>query len=324
MNELPFAPDNPWLAPLAGYSDLPFRMLCRRYGCAGAFTEMVSVKGLVYKNTGTTRLLATHPEDKPLVVQLFGSEPETYPSVMESLLEQGFTHFDLNSGCPVKKVLKSGSGSALLTRPKRLLQIVREMVKVAGPGKVGAKIRLGFNMNEDIFLDLSRDLEQEGVGWITLHPRYAKQMFMGEADWSRLAELRKAVKVPVIGSGDLFTARDGVRCLKETGIQGVMFARGALYNPAIFDDFRTLYKGGRPEPLSGQRLSQVVSEHIRLTRELDGCQRSFRKIRSIIPRYAKGLDNIRSLRSRLTACANWDELQTAAEEIALLKRSDKV
>ncbi len=324
MNSLPFAPDRPWLAPLAGYSDLPFRMLCRQYGCAGAFTEMISAKGLVYENTGTNRLLATCPKDKPLVVQLFGSEPDTYPPIMNTLIEQGFTHFDLNSGCPVKKVLKSGSGSALLTHPKKLVRIVREMVNTAGAGNVGVKIRLGFNMNEDIFIDLSKELEQEGVGWITLHPRYAKQMFMGKADWSKLAELRKAVAVPIIGSGDLFTALDAVRCLDETGIQCVMFARGALYNPSIFEDFAILSRGGQPEPLDGEKLSRMVGEHIRLTRELDGCRRSFRKIRSIIPRYAKGLENIRALRSRLAECSDWDELEKAAREIALLKRVDKV
>ena len=165
---LPFGPDAPWLAPLAGYSDLPFRTLCRTFGAACTVTEMISVKGLVYGGFGTERLLLTVSEDAPLVVQLFGSEPEIFERAMPILLERGFTHFDLNAGCSVRKVNKSGSGSALMSRPALLLKIAETMVQAAGPGKVGVKMRLGFTPGEENFLEIGRALQDLGAGWLTL------------------------------------------------------------------------------------------------------------------------------------------------------------
>ena len=254
MNEstaLPFAPDKPWLAPLAGYSDLPFRLLCRGYGAACACTEMVSAKGLVYSSPGTETLLATKPEDDPLVVQLFGADPEIMTRAMAMCLEMGFTSFDLNAGCPVKKVLKSDSGAGMLKNADNLVAVAREMVRLAGPGRVGVKLRLGFFAGENVFLDVCPRLEDAGVAWVTLHPRHARQMFTGRADWSRLPELRQRVSIPVLASGDLFTAEDGVDCLERTGVDAVMYARGAMYDPAVFARHLSLLGGEAPAPAHG-------------------------------------------------------------------------
>jgi len=322
MQTPPITPDAPWLAPLAGYSDLPFRMLCRRQGAAVACTEMVSAKGLLYGGPGSDRILDTHPEDAPLVVQLFGSEPATFGPVMDRLLERGFRYFDLNSGCPVRKVLKSGSGAALMKTPETLLAIAEVMVRSAAPGSVGVKIRLGFNVGEENFLDLARRLEDLGVGWLTLHPRYARQMFMGRAHWDRLAALVRSVDVPVVASGDLLCAEDAVRCVEETGVAGLMFARGALHDPSIFARYLALRRGATLPPADGPFLAAVVREHIRLTREFDGSPRSFRKIRSLIPRYARGLRDVRALRTRLLTCLTWEALEETAEAIAILEPAD--
>ena len=322
MRTPPISPDAPWLAPLAGYSDLPFRILCRRMGAAAACTEMVSAKGLLYGGGGTERILATHPEDEPLVVQLFGSEPETFGPVMDDLLARGFRWFDLNSGCPVRKVLKSGSGAALLQRPETLLAVAKVMVRAAGPGAVGVKIRLGFQLGEEVFLDLARRLEDLGVGWITLHPRYARQMFSGQAHWDRLAALVAAVRLPVIASGDLFSAEDAVRCVEQTGVAGLMFARGALHDPSIFARYLGLRRGEPLAPADGGFLAGIVGEHIRLTREFDGSLRSFRKIRSLIPRYARGLRNVRALRTQLLCCLTWEALEETAAGIEHLEPAD--
>lgn len=320
MNPFSIKPDLPWLAPLAGYSDLPFRMLSMRHGCAVACSEMVSVKGMAFKNAGTRRLLATCPEDDPMVLQLFGSEPGLYEPVMEKLVGMGFRNFDLNAGCPVRKVLKSGSGVALMQDPDLLVQLASIMVRKAAEhpegGRVGVKFRLGFLSGDDTYIELAKRLEQVGVDWVTMHPRYGKQMFMGSADWNKLALLKQAVSIPVVGSGDLFTAEAGMRCIQETGIDAVMFARGALYDPGIFDRFRALMAGKTPPIKDGRNLAAIVAEHIRLTREYDGTDRSFRKIRSIIPRYAKGLDGIRALRAQLLACESWDKLAEVATHIA--------
>lgn len=313
---LPAGPDQPWLAPLAGYSDLPFRILCRRHGAAAACTEMVSVRGLLYGTRATLPLLKTCAEDAPLVVQLFGSEPSEFGPAIDLLLPLGFTHFDLNAGCPVRKVLKSGSGSALLREPERLERILREMVRAAGPGRVGVKIRLGFETGEAVFLEVARRAEEAGVGWITLHPRWARQMFMGQAHRPRLVDLVRATDLPVLASGDLFTAADAVDCLEETGVSGVMFARGALYDPAVFRRFLGLL-AGRPDcDPSGPEVAALVREHMALVREHD--PEGFRKMRSIIPRYVRGLEGIKKLRERLIRCPSWEELEAVVEDIAAL------
>ncbi len=320
MKSLPISPDKPWLAPLAGYSDLPFRMLCRKRGCAVACTEMVSVKGLKYDGNGTKALLATCPEDNPLVVQLFGGEPQDYSDTMPQLIDEGYSFFDLNSGCPVKKVLKTGGGSALHLDPDRLVETATAMVKVAGEGKVGVKIRLGFMAGEDNYLEIAKRLEDAGVAWLTMHPRYAKQMFSGKADWSKLAVLKQNVSIPVIGSGDLFTAEDAMECIKQTGIDGIMFARGALFDPEIFAHYLKLLDDPQCEKLPPFDLGKTMEEHINMTRNFDGSNRSFRKIRSILPRYAKGMDGIRVIRTKLTACEDWEELLEAAREVSTLTR----
>lgn len=319
-------PDSPWLAPLAGYSDLPFRILSKKYGCGVCCSEMVSVKGLAFKNSGTRRLLATCPEDDPMVLQLFGSEAEYFEPVMEKLVGMGYRNYDLNSGCPVRKVLKSGSGVKLMEDLDKLVNLASIMVRKAAEhpdgGRVGVKFRLGFNKGEDVYIDLAKRLEDVGVDWVTLHPRYGKQMFAGTADWPKLKLLKKAVSIPVIASGDLFTAEDGVRCVEETGVDTIMFARGALYDPSIFARYVALRQGRTLPVRDGQFLSEIVSEHIRLTKEYEGDGRSFRKIRSIIPRYAKGLRGIRALRGSLLACETWEELEEAASVISTLEPAE--
>ena len=147
-------------------------------------------------------------------------------------------------------------------------------------------------------------------------------MFAGKADWSKLALLKKGISIPVIASGDLFTAEDGIRCVEETGVDTVMFARGALYDPAIFARYVALRQGTTPPPRDGQKLAKIVLEHINLTKEYEGDGRSFRKIRSIIPRYAKGLRGIRTLRGSLLACKTWEDLETAASVISGLEPAD--
>lgn len=326
MTQFTITQDSPWLAPLAGYSDLPFRLLSKSYGCGVCCSEMVSVKGLAFKSSGTHRLLATCPEDAPMVLQLFGSEAQYFEPVMEKLITQGFRNFDLNSGCPVRKVLKSGSGVKLMDDLDKLVNLASVMVKKAAEhpdgGRVGVKFRLGYNKGEDVYIELAKRLEDVGVDWVTLHPRYGKQMFTGQADWSKLALLKQAISIPVVGSGDLFTAEDGHRCIDTTGIDAIMFARGALYDPAIFARFVAL-RTGQPLPAKdGESLARIVQQHIDLTQQYEGDARSFRKIRSIIPRYAKGLRGIRSLRGSLLECQNWDDLREAAAVIATLEQAE--
>lgn len=317
MPALPFSPDAPWLAPLAGYSDLPFRLLCREYGAACAVTEMVSAKGLVYFSPGTKDLLATCPVDAPLVVQLFGCEPEMISQAMDALLDRGFTFFDLNCGCSVPKVVKTGSGAALLKAPDVLRRIAGIMVRKAGPGRVGVKLRTGWDAGDLAVFDIARGLEGEGVAWLALHPRHARQGYSGTAAWERIAELKRRATVPVLASGDLFSAADSRRCLEQTRADGVMLARGALYDPTIFRQhihFRT----PAPAP-AGPEIAALVARHAALIQEWGRPERALLRMRSIVPRYIRHLLGARALRQEMASCTTWTEFEDIVARIAMAR-----
>ncbi len=305
-------PDRPWLAPMAGHTDLPFRLLCREYGCVVACTEMVSVKGLIYNSPETFRILRTNINDQPLVVQLFGRDKVLIRQALQLLLEMGFSWFDLNAGCPVKKVVKTGAGAALLQEPGLLLDLARTMVEVAGQGRVGVKIRSGWYSGDHLATDLGPELEKCGLSWITLHPRAVGQRFRGPADWSHLKRLKEAVNIPVIGSGDLLTSDDAIDCLKKTGIDGIMFARGALKSPMIFKNFLRKRSSGISGQ-SGQNMEELFSamqRHVQLAIQSDISRQSFFKMRASLAGYVRFIDEARSLRKRIMACNGWQELES--------------
>lgn len=316
LSTLPIHPDRPWLAPLAGFSDLPFRLLCREQGAAAACTEMISVKGLMYANEATNRLLATHPADQPLVAQLYGSDPDGFDRAMELMLRRGFCYFDLNAGCSVPKVVKTGSGAALLNAPDLLLSIAKRMLKAAGPGHVGVKLRLGWRPGEEIALELGRKLQDLGVGWVTLHPRWAVQGFSGHAHWDRLRALRQHVGIPVIASGDLFSAEDAHRCVVETGVRGVMFARGALWDPAIFGKYLELRGFLCPERMAPRHCLEVARRHMLLSREHLPDRRALLVMRTIVPRYLRAFPGAKELRQRMTTLESWAELENILDTLA--------
>ena len=328
---LPLGPESPWLAPLAGFSDLPFRLLCRENGAAVACTEMVSAKGLIYglrqkkkEPGGTEELLSTTPEDSPLVVQLFGEDADFVARATEELMARGFAWFDLNMGCAVPKVTKTGAGAALLKDPEQALAVAAALFKSAGPGRAGCKLRLGWDADHPVYLDLARRLEDAGAAWITLHPRFARQGFGGAADLAALERLARAVGIPVLASGDLFSAEDGLRRL-DTGVAGVMFARGAMANPAVFRQYLSMYKkrnspdssGGQPAPdaLAAGELLRLIRRHAELARALTpgkpgraGLAPALLKMRTVVPRYVRHLPGSKRLRLALTRCEGWNEL----------------
>lgn len=309
----PIAPDKPWLAPLAGFSDLAFRLLCREHGAAAAVTEMVSAKGTCYGGPGTGDLLATNADDQPLVVQLFGAEADFVERAMEQLMERGFQWFDLNAGCPVRKVNKTGAGAALMGEPDRLVEIARRMAALA-PGRTGVKFRRGWADGQDNYMEIGRRLEDAGTAWVALHPRTARQGYSGQADWSCTRELAAALSIPVIASGDLFSAEDAVRCVRETGVAGVMFARGALYGPAIFSEYIALIRGEEPRARTPEALGNAIRRHAELARSFLPERKALLKMRTIVPRYVRHMPGARALRSRIVHCGSWGELESMVDE----------
>lgn len=306
---LPIAPDKPWLAPLAGYSDLPFRLLCREYGAAVCVTEMVSAKGLVYQSPGTNELLMTLPEDQPLVVQLFGAEAPFLARAVELLREAGFGWFDLNMGCSVPKVLRQGAGAAMLGDTDNILAVARAMLAAAGQGRVGFKLRLGLDDARPVLPDLALRLEDAGAGWLTLHPRTARQGFGGTAQWEELARLAPRLSIPLIASGDLFSAADGVACLRQTGVTGLMYARGAMHNPAIFTEHADILAGKAPAEVDAPRLKAMILHHMELARTHCPGKAALWKMRSVVPRYVRVLPGVRALRQELCRCTDWEGLE---------------
>lgn len=303
----PIAPHAPWLAPLAGFSDLAFRLLCRELGAACACTEMVSAKGLVYGSPGTDPLLATTREDTPLVAQLFGSEVRFLEEALRMLLDRGFAWFDLNAGCPVRKVVKTGAGAALLREPDLLVRLAEALARLAGEGRMGVKTRLSWGPGPETVLDLAPRLEAAGAGWITLHPRTATQGFSGRADHAALARLKAATRLPVLASGDLFTAEDAAACLARTGADGVMFARGALADPSVFGRLTDLATGRPPRPRPDP--AGLIRRHAALAREHLPGREALLKMRTIVPRYLKGRPGARALRAELASCMSWEHLE---------------
>jgi len=317
----PIGPDQPWLAPLAGFSDLPLRMLCREYGAAVACTEMVSAKGLVYGGEGSWDLvhsIPAVPEDSPLVVQIFGAEVDFVREAVLRLLHFGARYFDLNAGCSVKKVVKTGAGAALLDDSARMAKILRAMVDVAGEGRVGVKIRSGWRVADFVSGAASR-LESLGLGWIALHPRSAGQGFSGRADWSHFRLLRERVRdVPLLASGDLHTAADGRDCLAGFSADGVMYARGALANPAIFRDHHRIMQDGADRSSgtdSADRL-EVARRHVHLCRRYADSRKNLLKMRTVLPKYLKGFREASAVRSRLVRASSWEEIESLLEGLA--------
>ena len=350
MNLLPIRPDAPWLAPLAGWSDLPFRVLCREQGAAVCCTEMVSAKGLVYGGRNTEELLASTAlegerlddgslvTDHPLVVQIFGAEAEFMEQAVHILKHRGFEWFDVNMGCSVPKVTKTGAGAAMLRDVPNALRVAEAVIKAAGPGRMGFKLRLGWDASHEVYRELARELAAMGAGWVTLHPRHAVQGFAGKPRFEAIGELASELSVPVIASGDLFTAADGVRVLRETGCASVMYARGALKNPAIFARHLELLNSGEvPEkvfapdcesgplsaqdacdvldamPVDRQELAGVIRRHAELARRWSP-HLALLKMRTFVPRYVKSMDGARALRQEIVKCTDWESLNSILEK----------
>ncbi|HML79851.1 tRNA dihydrouridine synthase DusB [Geobacter sulfurreducens] len=285
------------LAPMAGITNLPFRLLAREQGAGLCFTEMVSVNGLVREGKKSFELLRSVPDDRPLGIQLFGDDPDVMGRVAATVEQYGDL-IDINMGCPVKKVVGTGAGSALMREPDKVRAIVRA-VRRATRLPLTVKIRSGWSCEDANFIQIARIAEEEGCDAVTLHPRSRAQMFEGSADWTKLAELKRAVAIPVIGSGDLFSAADVAAMLERTGCDGVMIARGALGNPWIFRQALDLMAGRDPSTASPAERLAVARRHLALFTEMAGEQVAAREMRKHLGWYSHGLPGAAQFRKEI-------------------------
>ncbi len=293
---------NLMLAPLAGFTDKSFRRICFECGCSFAYTEMVSAKGLYYKNDNTRDLLKIDPIEKS-GVQLFGRDPEMFAAAVRDVEGGPALEININMGCPVPKVVKNGEGSALLKDPALAAECVKAC-KRSTKKPVSVKMRIGFEDSSDA-AGFAKAMEDAGCDLLIVHARTREQYYSGRADWSRIREIKRAVGIPVIGNGDVFSFEDAERMTEETGCDGVMAARGALGNPWIF-------QGRRPEK---DELKAMVQHHLDLLIEDKGEYTGIRQMRAHFGHYIKGLKGAARLRVRANLCESYSELSELIKEI---------
>ncbi len=296
------------LAPMAGVTDLPFRILCREQGCGLMCTEMVSAKALLYKNRNTKPLLETKPEERPVAVQLFGSDPEIM-SEMALMLEEGpYDIIDVNMGCPVPKIVNNGEGSALMKNPKLAGEILSTMTrKLKKP--VTVKFRKGFNDESVNAVEFAKMAEQSGAAAVAVHGRTREQFYSGKADWDIILQVKEAVSIPVIGNGDIFTPQDAGRMMEETGCDGVMVARGAKGNPWIFSRIDHYLKTGEVLPKQGpEEVKQMILRHAELLVAFKGEYTAMREMRKHVSWYTAGYPHSAALRNEINLVETMEEL----------------
>jgi len=292
---------NLFLAPMAGYTDLAFRLMAKRHGAGMVFTEMISAKGLLHANRITSRALISVPEEKPLSAQLFGADPDSMAQAADMVADQGVAAVDINMGCPVRKVIKTGAGAALmqdLRRAEKMFAAIRKTVSLP----VTVKMRSGWDSLSINCREMARIAEDCGINAVIVHPRTARQLFTGSADWNLIREVKQCVSIPVIGSGDVSTCEDALRMEAETGCDGVMIGRAALGNPWIFQQVMDSRAGSLflPEPPAAVRLN-IVLAHLDLVEELYGGKMGLNRFKAQMIHYLKGIPKIKALRRDICA-----------------------
>lgn len=297
------------LAPMAGVTDLPFRLLCKEQGAGLLCMEMVSAKAIYYRNKNTEKLLEIHPDEQPVSLQLFGSDPDIIAEMASKIEERPFAVLDFNMGCPVPKVVNNGEGSALMKNPKLAEEILTKLVK-AVKKPVTVKIRKGFDEEHVNAVEIAKIAESCGVAAVAVHGRTRQQYYSGAADWDIIRQVKAAVSIPVIGNGDLHSAGDVLRMKEQTGCDGFMIGRGAQGNPWIFKQILHKLDTGEdlPKPTI-QEVADMVLRHARLQLEIKGEYIGIREIRKHAAWYTAGYKNSSKLRGKINEVESLEQLE---------------
>ena len=304
------------LAPMAGFTDLPFRLICEEYGCNFTFTEMINAKALCYHDEKTTQMLDVSGQKRYVGVQIFGSEVKYIGEAVKILNDLGrFAHIDINMGCPAPKIVKNGDGSALMKNQSLASKIV-EQAKKNSSIPVTVKIRKGFDDNNVNAVEFAKMLEQSGADAITVHGRTTRQYYSGVADWDIIAKVKKAVKVPVIGNGDVKSPEDAIRMMEYTNCDSVLIARAAQGNPYLFAQINDYFEKGSYDKFQDSQKVQIALKHYKLSMEKFETSIAVREMRKQINCYLKGIKNSCAVKNQINMQNDYEKVIEMLENFA--------
>ncbi len=296
--------NNVFLAPMAGITDMPFRILCKEQGAGLVYSEMVSAKGMYYDDLKSKKLTITSDIEKPICVQIFGHDPEILANTAKELDKSEISIIDINMGCPTPKIVKNGDGAALMKNPKLVAEIIKKARKETSK-PITIKIRKGWDDSNINAIEIAQIAQECGVAAITIHGRTAKQLYKGKADWDIITKIKQSVDIPVIGNGDIFKPEQAKKMLDETGCDAVMIARGAQGNPWIFSETLEFLKSGKilPRPTIKDKTDMII-RHMNMVVELKGEHNGTLEMRKHISWYLKGIKNAAKIRQEINSLSS--------------------
>lgn len=290
--------NNVFLAPLAGFTDLPFRLICKEMGTGLVFTEMVSAKGMYYDDKKTQILTTTHEKERPVAMQIFGSDPKIMSKIVEEKLNprDDIAIIDINMGCPAPKIVKNNDGCALMKNPSLVERILKEIVKVSNK-PITIKIRKGFDENNINGIEIGKIAESCGVSAISIHGRTREMFYSGVADWSYIKKMKDQISIPIIGNGDIFKPEDAMEMLQYTKCDGVLIGRGSIGNPWIFKRILNLLDGKPDESPSMKEIIHLTIRHMEMACEYKGERVGINEMRKHISHYLKGVKDSNKMKN---------------------------
>lgn len=297
------------LAPMAGVTDLPFRLLCKEQGVGLVCMEMISAKAIAFRNRNTKKLMQIHPKERPVSLQLFGSDPEIISEIAREIEEEPFDILDINMGCPVPKIVGNGEGASLMKNPKLVEQIISKTVK-AVKKPVTVKFRKGFDDGHVNAVEIAKIAEASGAAAVTVHGRTREQYYSGKADWNIIRQVKEAVRIPVIGNGDVDSPLKAKELLEKTNCDGIMIGRAARGNPWLFHQIQAYLETGMEEPRpSVEEVRHMMLHHARMQIEYKGDYTGIREMRKHISWYTAGYPHSARLRAQINSVESFEELE---------------